>query len=81
MKKKFDFPSELEDIKSRNWKNKNETYLFELQKFLDKADCIKDEELKFSVISQMIKCDSVLTDICEETIKKCILRKIKYKID
>ena len=30
-------------IQNNNWKNKNEQYLFELQKFMDLADNIENE--------------------------------------
>ena len=33
-------------IQNNNWKNKNEQYLFELQKFMDLADNIENENLK-----------------------------------
>lgn len=56
-----------EMLEDQNWKNKNENYLFELQKFLDLADNIEDEEMKKRIINQMIKCDRILTKISEET--------------
>ena len=55
---------------NRDWKEKNKRYLYELQKFFDKVDNIKDEELKESIISQMLKCDKVLTEIIEEIINE-----------
>lgn len=55
---------------SREWKEKNEKYLFELQKFLDIAENIKDEKLRESVICQMLKCDQVLTRLVEDIINK-----------
>ena len=55
---------------SRKWKEKNEKYLFELQKFLDLAENINDEKLRFSLISQMLKCDEVLTKLAEDMINK-----------
>jgi len=54
---------------SRKWKEKDQKYLFELQKFLDKAENIKDEGLKQSIISQMLRCDKILTELAEEIIK------------
>ena len=33
-------------IQNNNWKNKNEQYLFELQKFMDLADNIEDKNLR-----------------------------------
>jgi len=40
-----------------------------LQKFLDIAENIEDEELRKSIIVQMIKCDKLLTELAEEMIK------------
>lgn len=48
------------------WKEENKKYLIEIQKFLDKADNIKDEKLKESIIYQMLRCDKILTEISEE---------------
>ena len=52
------------------WKNKNQQYLFELQKFLDIADNIEEEKLRKLIIYQMLKCDKCLTKIAEKIIKK-----------
>ena len=52
-----------------DWKMKNKEYLLELQRFLDKADNIENEELKNDIISQMLKCDKVLTKIAQEIIE------------
>lgn len=55
------------DIFEKNkWKNKNTQYLFELQKFLDLADNIKEKELRKLIIGQMIKCDNCITILAEE---------------
>ena len=51
------------------WKEENKKYLIEIQKFLDKADNIKDEKLKESIIYQMLRCDKILTEISEEMFK------------
>ena len=56
------------ELEKNKWKN--EQYLFELQKFLDLADNIKDEKLRKTIISQMIKCDKCLTNIAEEIFNK-----------
>ena len=56
-------------LEKNKWKNKNEQYLFELQKFLDLADNIEDEKLRKAIISQMLKCDKCLTKIAEEELK------------
>ena len=51
---------------NREWKNKNEEYLRELQKMLDIIDNVKDENLKSRIIAQCLKCDNILTEISEE---------------
>ncbi|CDE14909.1 unknown [Clostridium sp. CAG:470] len=56
-------------IHENMWKTNNKQYLFELQKFLDLADNIKDEKLRKNIISQMLKCDRYLTKIAEEELK------------
>ena len=55
-----------------DWKMKNKEYLLELQRFLDKADNIENEELKNDIIEQMLKCDKILTKIAEEKIKSVV---------
>lgn len=57
-------------LKENEWKNKNEQYLFEVQKFLDLADNIKDEKLKKLIIYQMLRCDKCITNIAKDMIKK-----------
>ncbi len=56
--------------KERNWKTKNEDYLNELQKFLDKAANIENEELREEIIIQMLKCDKELTKAAERKIEE-----------
>lgn len=56
-------------LEKSKWKNKKEEYLFELQKFLDLADNIKDKDLRMLIISQMLKCDRCITNIAEEMFK------------
>lgn len=53
-------------LKDQKWKNSNEQYLFELQKFLDLADNIKEKELRENIIYQMLKCDKCVTNIAEK---------------
>ena len=55
---------------NREWKEKNEKYLTNLQKFLDATDSIRDEEVQRHIIGQMLKCDLVLTEIAESEIQK-----------
>lgn len=56
--------------KEREWKEKGKAYLNEMQKFLDKAENIKNEELKEEIIIQMLKCDEELTKLAEEKFKE-----------
>ena len=56
-------------LENNKWKNKNSQYLFELQKFLDLADNIEDENLRKLIISQMLKCDKCVTSIAEKMFK------------
>ena len=60
-----------------NWKSQNKKYLFELEKFLDRADSIKDEELKKEIIIQMLKVDNELTIFAEEMFQKMYERGIQ----
>lgn len=56
--------------KERNWKIENKDYLNELQKFLDKAANIENEELREEIIIQMLKCDKELTKAAERKIEE-----------
>ena len=49
----------------RTWKEENKLYLRELQKFFDKVDNIENCELRQSIVSQMLMCDKILTEIAE----------------
>lgn len=55
---------------NRNWKEKNRSYLKELQNFFDKADNIEDQTLKQNIIGQMLKCDAILTKLAESRFKE-----------
>lgn len=57
-------------IENSDWKNKDKTYLFELQKFLDLTENIEDEELKKEIVTQMLKCDKRVTQLAEEIFYK-----------
>ncbi len=56
-------------MQSKYWKQKDEKYLFYLQKFLDISENINDETLKMSVIGAMLKCDERLTKLAEYEIE------------
>ncbi len=55
---------------NRDWKEKNQKYLNQLQKFLDAVDRIEEVELKNHIINQMLKCDLILTQLAEKEIEK-----------
>lgn len=62
---------------NKEWKEKNQEYLNELQSFFDKAENILDTELKRKIVEQMLKCDEVLTKIAESRFKEYY--KLGYK--
>ena len=57
----------IDEISKKNWKLSSKKYLIELEKFLDKAERIKDERLRKDIVIQMLKCDKELT-LCAEKI-------------
>lgn len=59
-----------QNAKESEWKNKDEIYLFELQKFLDIVENVEDEELRKEIIAQMLKCDKRITQLAETIFKK-----------
>ena len=61
---------DMKNLEDTNWKANSKKYLKELQAFLDKAENIKDEELRKEVIFQMLKCDNELTILAEDMFKK-----------
>ena len=64
-------------INNRDWKERNKKYLKELQIFFDKADDIKDIELKQKIIGQMLRCDDILTKLAENRFEE--FYKLGYK--
>lgn len=56
-------------LNNKDWKEKNKGYLRQLQKFLDVADNIEREDLKQSVIAEMLKCDMILTQLAQNQIE------------
>ena len=59
-----------QNTKESKWKNKDEIYLFELQKFLDIVENVADKELRKEIIAQMLKCDKRVTQLAEDIFKK-----------
>ena len=64
-------------INNRDWKERNKKYLKELQIFFDKADNIKDIELKQKIIGQMLRYDDILTKLAENRFEE--FYKLGYK--
>lgn len=54
----------------KTWKEENKEYLSAVQKFLDKAENIKEEKLREEIIGQMLKCDKILTELAIQEINK-----------
>ena len=54
---------------NHDWKNKNEKYLFEIQKLIDLIENIENEKLKKEILYQLIKYDKLITELAEERIK------------
>lgn len=67
----------IKNLIGENWKQSDEKYIRALEKFLDRASNIKDEELRESVINNMLVCDQILTQNCETQFVK--LYKKAYK--
>ena len=59
-----------QDYQVIEWKEKNQKYLKELEKFLDIADNIREEGLKQDIIIQMLRCDEILTNLARNEISK-----------
>lgn len=56
--------------KENKWKNQDEIYLFELQKFLDIVENVGDEELRKQIIAQMLECDKRVTKLAESIFQR-----------
>lgn len=69
MKEKKDLNLE-EILKDHEWKNKNQKYILDLDKFFDLVDNVKQECLRRQIRTQMIRCDKNITKMAEEIFKK-----------
>ena len=65
---------------NRDGKEKTKGSWRQLQQFLDVADNIEREDLKKSVIAEMLKCDMILTELAEKQIKLISRRWKKWII-
>ncbi|MBR1803191.1 MAG: hypothetical protein IJ777_04450 [Clostridia bacterium] len=66
----LNFKRKKRELMNRGWKEKNEEYLEQLQRFLDIADNIEEQNLRKTVIAQMLKCDLILTQLAEKEFSK-----------
>lgn len=66
-------------VMAESWKQ-NKEYMRELQRFLDRADNIKEQELKEDIIKQMLKCDNLLTKLAERAFLECYKKGYKDSI-
>lgn len=55
---------------NKDWKEKNKKYLNQLQKFFDAVDQIEDIDLRKSIITQVLRCDMILTELAQKEIEK-----------
>lgn len=67
----------INNIIGEKWKNSDEKYIKALEKFLDRASNIQDEELRESIINNMLVCDQILTEISENQFVKLYKRAYK----
>lgn len=67
--KSFFTKEDTQPLNNKDWKEKSKGYLRQLQKFLDVADNIEREDLKQSVIAEMLKCDMILTQLAQKQIE------------
>ena len=59
-----------QNTKESKWKNEDEIYLFELQKFLDIVENVENEEFRKEILAQMLKCDKRVTQLAETIFQK-----------
>lgn len=72
MKKKMN-NNNMEELK--NWKKNAKKYLIEMERFLDLADNIEQEDLKTRIIGQMLRTDDELTKEAEKIFEDLIRKK------
>lgn len=72
MKKKMN-NNNMEELK--NWKKNAKKYLIEMERFLDLADNIEQEDLKTRIIGQMLRTDDELTKEAEKIFEELIRKK------
>ena len=58
------------EVNLENYKNNNKEYLKQLQILLDLVDNIQDENLRKTIVYQILKCEKELMQIKEEYLKE-----------
>lgn len=60
---------ELDYLPEKTWKRTNAKYVCAIQKFIDIANNIEEEQLRKKLIYQMLHCEKIITEIAEEMIE------------
>ena len=55
---------------NRDWKEKNQKYLNQLQKFFDAVDKVENIEIRKGIINEVLRGDMLLTELAEKEINK-----------
>ncbi len=71
MKQKEERRKELDDCFKQE-KYSNRKYLIELEKFLDRVDNVKDENLKLEIIGQVHRIENTVSGIAVDMLEKIL---------
>ena len=71
MKQKEERRKELDDFFKQE-KYSNRKYLIELEKFLDRVDNVKDENLKLEIIGQVHRIENTVSGIAVDMLEKIL---------
>lgn len=55
---------------NRDWKEKNQKYLNQLQKFFDAVDKVENIEIRKGIINEVLRCDMLLTELAQKEINR-----------
>ena len=69
MKQKEERRKELDDCFKQE-KYSNRKYLIELEKFLDRVDNVKDENLKLEIIGQVHRIENIVSGIAVDMLER-----------
>lgn len=71
MKQKEERRKKLDDCFKQE-KYRNRKYLIELEKFLDRVDNVKDENLKLEIIGQVHRIENTVSGIAVDMLEKIL---------